>query len=448
MTATVRFDDALAIALGWVRDHRPEFGDDALLLRDMTGHLRVLTRGNEISESTRESLHAALGAFSAGPRGLFLDRSLVGTEDELRRDHVTLDGVGLIDRLVSEQGWNRPPVEPPPSVPRVTFFGIKGGVGRTTALVALAQRLARDEQRVLVVDLDLESPGATGMLLKNEELPSYGVADWMVEDAVGQADDDLLDAMVVTAGLASARRRGEVLVAPAVGALSLPLDEPGDVRERLRDGGYVAKLGRAYTASAGDSDFAARLGRMLAALEARHRPDYVLIDSRAGMHDISAAAVPRLGSTVLLFAGASSQTWLGYRLLFSAWRRDRSVLTRFRDRLRLVASQVPESGRGEYEARVRENGYDLFASFVYDSEEREHDAGGSEEERFNYDLGDQDAPHAPLPIYWRRELVEWEPARGDGLTPEQYEAAFSPFLKGVLSLPYVRAPRAVESSPP
>ncbi|HEY1693162.1 MAG TPA: AAA family ATPase [Polyangiaceae bacterium] len=45
--------------------------------------------------------------------------------------------------------------------PRVTFFGIKGGVGRSTAPVALAKRLAEKGRRVLVVDLDMESPGPT-----------------------------------------------------------------------------------------------------------------------------------------------------------------------------------------------------------------------------------------------------------------------------------------------
>ncbi len=346
MSNVVRFDEALVWLVSWARGRASMSDRDALLVRDLTGHLRVLTDdGDALSEPERATLHAQLGAFSPGLRGLSLERSMVGTDEELARDRVRIDDrVWLIDRLVTEQGWNRELVTPLATVPRITFFGVKGGVGRSTALAALALHLARAGRRVMVVDLDLESPGVTSMLLRAEDLPPYGVTDWMVEDAVGQADDAVLEDMT-TQSPTSAELRGEVLVVPAVGNRSMPADEPTDDDARLRDGSFVAKLGRAYMPGASDTDFAGRLGRMLAALESKHRPDFVLIDSRAGLHDISAATVPRLGGTVLLFAGATSQTWLAYRLMFSTWRRDATVLKRFRSRLRVVASQVPETGR-------------------------------------------------------------------------------------------------------
>jgi hypothetical protein len=258
------------------------------------------------------------------------------------------------------------------------------------------------------------------MFLRPEELPLFGVVDWLVEDAVGQGDDDLLRAMVVPS------RVGGVLVAPALGSRSVPDDEGPSTR----DGAFIAKLGRAYAAPDG-AEFAVRLERLLAGLERVHAPDVVLIDSRAGMHDISAAAVPRLGGTVLLFAGATSQTWLAYRLLFSAWARDPEVLTRFRERLQMVAAQVPETNREAYLDQLRLGAFDLFSSYVYDDSDAEN--------TFGFDVNAADAPHKPLPIYWRRELVEWEPAApsgggGEGLTPEQFEAAFAPFLRGVLAL--------------
>jgi hypothetical protein len=43
----------------------------------------------------------------------------------------------------------------------VTFYSFKGGVGRTMALVNTAYVLARDGYRVLMVDFDLEAPGMT-----------------------------------------------------------------------------------------------------------------------------------------------------------------------------------------------------------------------------------------------------------------------------------------------
>lgn len=424
MSAPPRFDDALAAALTWTQRHLQALGGEVHLVRDIFGRVRVLPAVTGASNATLATeVDALLGAWSPGPASIFLDRAFF-TIEELSIDRTLLaEGIWLVDRLVSEQGWRRPPVASEGHRPRITFFGLKGGVGRSTALVALAKRLTEQKKRVLVVDLDLESPGATSMLLRPEELPQFGVVDWFVEDGVEQGDDALLEAMVATS------RVGEVLVAPALGSRSVPDDDVAS----LKDGAFIAKLGRAY-ASPDGADLAVRLDRLLAGLERVHAPDVVLLDSRAGMHDISAAAVPRLGGTVLLFAGATSQTWLGYRLLFSTWRRDRAALSRFRDRLRVVAAQVPETGREAYLDRLRLHAYDLLSSFTYE----QSDAADA----FTYDVPDPDAPHSPLPIYWRRELVEWEPAAPPGspaetLTPEQFDAAFGPFLRGVLGLPHL-----------
>lgn len=435
MSAAPRFDDALEAALSWTERHADALGGNIHLIRDIYGRIRVLPGGDgAIPATLSNELHGLMGAFSPGAAGVILDRAYF-TEEELAADRVALgEHVFLVDRLVSEQGWRRAPVATPGHRPRIIFFGLKGGVGRSTALVAVAKRLAELGRRVLVVDLDLESPGATSMLLRPEELPEFGAVDWFVEDAVGQGDDDLFQRMVVPS------RVGEVLVAPALGSRSVPDMD----RASLRDGAFIAKLGRTY-ASPDGAEFAVRLERLLAGLERVHAPDVVLLDSRAGMHDISAAAVPRLGGTVLLFAGATSQTWLGYRLLFSAWMRERKSVERFRDRLRVVASLVPETGREAYLGQLRLAAYDLFAGFMYEQSDAE--------DAFNYDVNAPDSPHAPLPVYWRRELVEWEPAArpgtaADPLTTEQFDAALGPFVRGVLALPYVTDLAATEREAP
>jgi CobQ/CobB/MinD/ParA nucleotide binding domain len=441
VSRALRFDDALSAALAWVQEHQAQLGNKAWLLRDVLGRIHVVTSASK-DGPLATSLHETLGAFSPGPPAIFLETSLFEDDQAEDGEPITLPGgVKLVDRLVSEQGWRRAPVAAPGHRPRITFFGIKGGVGRSTALVALARKFAELGRRVLVVDLDLESPGVSSMLLEEQDLPRFGVVDWFVEDAVGQGDEALARDMVRESPL-GASLPGTVLVAPAVGSASVAPFEPTDDAQRLRDGAFVAKLGRAY-ASPDGADFAERLEKMLGVLEHTHAPDFVLLDSRAGLHDISAATVPRLGGTVLLFAGATSQTMMGYKLLFSTWRRDRDVLSHFRDRLRIVAAQVPETGREAYIERVRDGFSDLFTHFIYDLEKKANEVTPGEEEiasepPFSFNLNDPDAPHAPLPVYWRRELVEWEPAAPrEVVTSDQLNAAFGPFLEGVLNLPYV-----------
>jgi len=48
--------------------------------------------------------------------------------------------------------------------------------------------LLRTGKRVLVLDLDLESPGLSSSLLPPDRQPMYGITDWLIEDLVDNAD--------------------------------------------------------------------------------------------------------------------------------------------------------------------------------------------------------------------------------------------------------------------
>ena len=319
------------------------------------------------------------------------------------------EGVRLLERWVTGTDWLRAPLKrSSEKAQRLTFFGVKGGVGRSTALVAVARHLAERGERVLVVDLDLESPGVTATLLPEDALPSFGVVDWFVEGDVGQADDELLRDLVATSPLA-AGTTGEIRVVPAGGSVGAE--------------SYVSKLARVYAAPPGGGDLAMRLAGLLDSLEAAEHPTWVLLDSRAGIHDLGAIAVTRLHAIPLLFAVDTRQTWLAYRYLFATWKKDPLLVRRFRDGLRVVAAQVPETHRVPYLERLRDHASALFAEYLYD------DATSDDDETFNFDLSDPDAPHSPLPVYWRRELQDWEPTREPpSVTPDQAREAFGALL--------------------
>jgi hypothetical protein len=230
--------------------------------------------------------------------------------------------VWLADRLATEGNWAQIAPETL-GRRRVVFFSIKGGVGRSTALAATAWTLAQAGKRVLVLDLDLESPGLSCSLLPLERQPTFGITDWLVEDLVDNADE-VFESMIATSDLS---HDGEIYVAPAHGA------DPGE---------YVSKLGRVWMPKAGPNGsletWSARLQRLLTKLEARVQPDVVLIDSRAGIDEVASTCVTDLGANlVLLFALEGSQTWNGYRVLFEHWRRAR-VAEAMRERLKVIAA--------------------------------------------------------------------------------------------------------------
>ncbi len=128
----------------------------------------------------------------------------------------------------------RSPFERKTSNPRVTFFGIKGGVGRSTALVIWAWQLAKQGKHVLVFDLDLESPGVSSTLLPQVNLPDYGIVDWLVEDGVGQAE--IVEKSMTASSPLAKDLSGEIRVVSAFGR------ETGD---------YLPKLARCYSEFSG-----------------------------------------------------------------------------------------------------------------------------------------------------------------------------------------------------
>jgi MinD-like ATPase involved in chromosome partitioning or flagellar assembly len=411
--APIRFDEALDRTIVYVRQHLTRLGGDVVIVRDLAGRVRLaLTRDVTAPDVIARELHSKLGAFSPGVEQILLQRETMFAPEavfeapELRE---IAAGIQLLERWVTGADWLRAPLARASHVARrLTFFGVKGGVGRSTALVAIARHLAERGNRVLVLDLDLESPGVTASLLTHETRPSFGIVDWFVEDDVGQADAALLRQIVASSPLA-AGTTGEIRVVPAGGTVGAE--------------SYVSKLARVYASPPGKGDLATRLARLLDDLELAERPAWVLIDSRAGIHDLAAVAVTRLDATSLLFAIDTPQTWLAYRYLFATWNRDPRLVSRFRDRLRVVAGQVPELDRERYLEGMRDAASTAFAEYLYDT------AASDDDDAFNFDIGDRDAPHSPVPVYWRRELQDWDPTRSPPVvTLEQVRAAFSELL--------------------
>jgi hypothetical protein len=210
---------------------------------------------------------------------------------------------------------------------------------------------------------------------------------------------------------------GEVLVAPAFGS--------GE-----RD--YLAKLARAYLdqpSSREPKDFALMLHEGLSALAAQAGAEVLLLDSRAGLHDIAASAVVRLGAQSLLFATDAAQTWNAYRLLFNHWKSFPERLLGFRENLKLVDALIPETERGAHADSFLQNAYQLFSETIYEQ------AGPGETPEFSFDLADPDAPHSPLPIRWSRVFQGFDPlAKAGQVAPGEVAAAYGDFLDGVLGL--------------
>jgi hypothetical protein len=327
--------------------------------------------------------------------------------------------VKLLDRQVTGQDWllnPRSATAEGKTVPRIVFFGLKGGVGRSTALAILAFQLAKSGKQVLAIDLDLESPGLSGLLMPPERLSDFGVVDWLVEDGVGQADG-LIRRMISISPLSSNLRQ-EIRVAAAVG---------------LNDLQYLDKLSRVYVDVSGDHGpirFADRLKKLVEELIIQEKPDVVLIDSRAGLHDLAAVSIVGLASTAFLFGSDTAQNWQDYKLLFTHWQSRPEIARIVREKLKMVSGLFPERDQAIRAEGFLQRSHNLFTETLYD--EVPAGAETTQENLFNFTMEDTSAPHYPLRVKWNNRFQEFDPLQmSRGLfSDDEIRASFGEFLDG------------------
>ncbi len=420
------FDEILPKLVDIFQLHRAEIQRIAPVYvnRDLNSRVRLIvaeqwekdSRARATLGSIAQALYEQLGAhaFPINKTILFEENIDTVAHGSFAAPLADIDGVKVIDRLAIEGNWST--ISPiAPGVPRVVFFSIKGGVGRSTAMATTAWSLAQSGRRVLVLDLDLESPGLSSSLLPSDRRPTYGITDWLVEDLVDNSDAVLMD-MIATSTLS---HDGDIYVVPAHG---------------MNPGEYVSKLGRAWmpkvAADGRRESWSQRLQRLLNALEEKIKPDVILIDSRAGIDEVASACVTDLGAhLVLLFAIEGEQTWSGYRILFQHWRTT-AVVRDIRERLQLVGAVIPELGGAEYFSALRENAWTLFSEELYDEVAPGEIATG---DIWSFDESEEGAPHSPWPIRWNRgfSALRSMHSRLDGIDSAEVQNVFGDLIAGI-----------------
>lgn len=305
------FGEARGAAAAWARARAGSRPDDRLVLVwDPAARLRIVVKFDPVMDRPAQAtevcdgLAAALGTFFSG------DVLVHGASDSRKTgvSHVfdtawdlahPLAGTGgatrLLDRRRSKEAWYEPS-NPPWIVtegpPIVTFASYKGGFGRSAALAAAAAGFAEEGLRVLAVDLDLEAPGLWSLLPPQhagDEVPApeSGLVDVLL-------DPDEVPSAVYPASIAGI----EVLPAGAV------------------DATYLEKLARIdYEALVTPHSADGPLPRALQTLRDHGDYDLILLDARAGLHDLTGAAVNGTPHLVVLFGRDTDESWAGLDLM-------------------------------------------------------------------------------------------------------------------------------------
>lgn len=296
---------------------------EVTLIRDVYGKLSFLMGNTQsVSNSDKQelisSLNQNLGEYfsekiywkqsSHRPRNVeFREELIINLIENDRTEWTTTEDIKfyMAERAIAKKAWIRKqesqesvwPYEEAESengTKVVTFYSFKGGMGRTTALAAVALLLVKQGENVMMVDTDIEAPGLASLFFDGEMI-TRGVLDYLIECGIHSEihiADYVLD---VTEPSLLDETSGQLYVMPA-----------GKV-----DQSYLQKLARIDYQDNRNGYLRKTLERLLTDIKDNYTVDYILLDARAGFHDMGGIAAIQLPHGVVLFGNDSRQSWDG-----------------------------------------------------------------------------------------------------------------------------------------
>lgn len=374
------------------------------LIWDLKGKLRLLIEpaagvpADALVTDLKTNLVGLVSPFWTGEVWVFHD-DITGSERAVYEaawaqgtPHLAVPGppeLRILERHVSKEAWFVPQVKPPwplneRTPPILAFYSFKGGVGRTTALLSLGVQWARRGSKVVLVDLDLEAPGLLSALPPAGDGPVAGVLDFLLERPLvdGWADLPLADFYYTVDDPAVIATGAPIRVIPAG-----PLDEH-----------YLQKLARLnyqeiYDLTTGAAD-KSPLMELLSFARSRLGAEFVLLDSRAGFHDLGGMALSGIAHLDVVFGLHSQQSWRGLEALVRFLGRDRVEHDLEQLDCLLVHAMAPPPGeeRDRVFEQFKERAYDAFARDYYEEEDTDVGTGSPSA------LDDEDSPHYPIAL--------------------------------------------------
>ena len=205
----------------------------------------------------------------------------------------------------------------------VTFYSYKGGVGRTSALVNTAFRLAEKGKRVFILDFDLEAPGVDSYREISDGTPRQGIVEYVSEYKTGGRVPPLVDyAFEVESASTSP---GRIFVMPAGRR-----NRNYQIQLAGLDWKYFYRHSRGFLF----------VENLKAAIQKDYSPDYVLVDSRTGLTDVFSICTLQLPDLVVLLFSLNNQNVSGTARVYQAIRSNqvgRDIETI------LVATPIPDA---------------------------------------------------------------------------------------------------------
>jgi MinD-like ATPase involved in chromosome partitioning or flagellar assembly len=217
----------------------------------------------------------------------------------------------------------------------ITFYSYKGGVGRSLALLNIATRLAEFGKKVCVIDFDLEAPGLhlKFPLLKSElKKLDRGIVDYVYDFASkGIIPNDIKDFGIEV----TASKNGKpICLIPAGNTESIE---------------YWKKLSSInwYDLVYENPNGLAFFLKLKQTIDKNIQPDFLLIDSRTGISEMSGITLSLLADEVVMVAANNKENLDGIsKIIKSITTPENNILGKI-PKINFVLSRIPFTDKPE-----------------------------------------------------------------------------------------------------
>jgi len=212
----------------------------------------------------------------------------------------------------------------------ITFYSYKGGVGRTLALANIAKRLSEFQKKVCIIDFDLEAPGVHHKFKNNINIESIkkGVVDYIdyytKNNKVPNSIQDFITPInfnnkkfknidFIAAGNVMSEKYWKILFKIDWASLFYRKEGLGvalfvDLKERIRK---------------------------------ELKPDYLLIDSRTGISEISGISLSIFADEIVLFAANNDENIWGIKQVLKSLSKPENTLAGKLPKINFVLCRIP-----------------------------------------------------------------------------------------------------------
>lgn len=208
----------------------------------------------------------------------------------------------------------------------ITFYSYKGGVGRTLSLVNVANLLEEFGKKVCIIDFDLEAPGVE-LKYKNyiQDEIKVGLVDYIHEFAIDNRVPDSIKDYCVTINHIE---KNKTLI-PA-----------GNTRQSE----YWRKLSRINWWNLFYQEHSEGIPFFLdlkAKIKKEINPDYLLIDTRTGITEMSAITMSLLADSIVLLAANNDENICGIEQVIRSISRKENNLLQPQKKIHFVLTRIP-----------------------------------------------------------------------------------------------------------